>query len=113
MGRSGIEVPFHLFEHVGELLQGDLRPDHVQQLHETAHVSPLVLVGQVHVHVDVGHGMLDGVGPVEHGDGVSQVLDPDFVDGDVAVVSLVLDVFHRHPQAPRAASMTTSAGSRC
>lgn len=94
MRRGGIQVLLHFVEQFGKAFERYFGFEQMEHFHEAAHVGALVFVGQVHVHVDRGHGGLAPFAAVAHGDGVAQVLDPDFVDGDVAGVALILDVFH-------------------
>jgi len=76
--------------------QRDLGLQHVHHLHEAAHVGALVFVGQIHEHVDGGHGVLEPVASVAHADGITQVLDAHLVDRDVAKIPVVLNVPHAH-----------------
>jgi len=53
-----------------------------------------VLVGQVNVHVDGRHGGLMAFPLVPDGDGVFKVLDTDTINGNVAMVALILNILH-------------------
>jgi hypothetical protein len=53
-----------------------------------------MIMRQVHVHIDAGHGLLGAVFLVPDGDGIADVFDPDLIDFDIAVVFLALDVDH-------------------
>jgi hypothetical protein len=57
-------------------------------------VRALEVVRQVHVHVEVGDGVLLAVAAVAHPHRVQDVLDPDLVDRDLARVLAALDVNH-------------------
>ena len=67
----------------------------IEDFNETAHVSTLELMGQVHIHVDFGHGILDFSGLVQHCDGIGDFLDANFPDIDSPMIALALNIFHR------------------
>jgi hypothetical protein len=58
------------------------------------------LMGQMHIHVDSGHGGLNVVGSIQHVDGVLDPFDSHLLDINVPMVLLVLDVFHMPALAP-------------
>jgi hypothetical protein len=60
-------------------------------------VRSFVLVRQVEVHVDSGHGLLLALILVAHGDRVANALHPDLVNIYVPVVLVVLYVLHGFP----------------
>ena len=85
----------------------------IEDLHEPAHVCPFVLVRQVHVHVDPCDRLLLPFVLVEHGDRITDALDPDLVDIDPSGIFLLLYVFHVSSFAPTAvnqAIIDTSTG---
>ena len=94
VGGCGVQMLLHLVENLGKLLEGHFGTENVEQLDETAHMGALVFVGQIHIHVDGGYRVLKAVLFVQDADRISNVLDTDLVDGDSAVIPLVLDVFH-------------------
>ena len=94
MGALGLEGLSQFSQDYAELLEVHLSPVGIEDLDEAAHVGPLVVVGQIDVHVDAGHGLLGAVPLVADGDRVADVLDPHLVDLDVAVVFQALDVDH-------------------
>jgi hypothetical protein len=79
---------------MGELVEGYLRADDMEQLYEAAHMGALVFPGKVDIHVDVCNRVLAAVPTVPHRNGIPEVLDADLVDGYVAVVPLALNVYH-------------------
>ena len=66
----------------------------MEDFYKTAHMSALIFMGQIHIHVDVGNGMLGAFLPVEDRNRILKILYPDFIDGNIAVVFIVLDVSH-------------------
>ena len=94
MGRFGIQAVLQFIQNPAEVFQGNLAAVFAQDFDEPAHVGPLVIMGQVHVHIDAGHRLLGAVFLVPDGDGIADVLDPHLVDIDIAVVFLALDVNH-------------------
>ena len=42
----------------------------------------------------VGHGILKPFLAIEHLDWIANILDADFVDGNISMVRLILDIFH-------------------
>jgi len=69
----------------------------VKHLDEAAHVRALVFLGQVHVHVDGSNGALGSIAAVFDAYGVAQVFYADFIDGDITVIPLILNIFHDLP----------------
>jgi hypothetical protein len=57
-------------------------------------MSAFVVVGQIYKHVDDGNRMLETIPPITDGNGIAQIFNPHFIDGDVAEIGLTLDVFH-------------------
>ena len=86
-------------QHAAERIDRDLALV-VQDLHEARHVRALEVVRQVHVHVEVGDGVLLAGGAVLDPHRVADVLDADAVDRDAGAC-------RRGPARPRPA---TSAG---
>lgn len=66
----------------------------IEDFNEPAHVGALELMGQVHIHVDFGHGILNFSGLIPHRDGIGDFLDADFPDIDSPVIALALNIFH-------------------
>ena len=87
-----LEALGHLGEQAAEGLDGNLALA-VQDLHEARHVRAFEVVRQVHVHVEVGHGVLLAGGTILHLHGVIDVLDADLVDRNLASVGAALHVF--------------------
>jgi hypothetical protein len=85
---------FHFSQNGRKLLQGNFGAQQVQQLNETAHVGTLVVVGQIHKHVDDGNGMLRSLPSITNGDGIAKIFNPNLIDGNIAVIRLALYVFH-------------------
>ena len=54
-------------------------------------------VGQVDIHVDVGHRGLVPIGAVQHIDGISNAFYTHLLNIDISVVSGALNVFHPIP----------------
>jgi hypothetical protein len=94
MRRSGVEMPLHLVKEFRKFLQGDLGLEQVKHLYKATHMGALVFVGQIDVHIDGCHRVLATFAPVPHGDRIAEVFNPHFIDGNIAVVTLVLNVFH-------------------
>ena len=87
MGAGCAQFLLHLLQDGLHLVEGDLFPVGVEDLDEAAHVGPLEVVGEVHIHIDPRHGMLEASVLVHHHDGIGDVLHPDLVDGDLAGVA--------------------------
>ena len=66
----------------------------MKHLDKPAHVGALVLMGQIDIHIDGGNGVLGAFPTIANGDGVPQIFDPHLVNRNVAVIALVLGVFH-------------------
>ena len=68
----------------------------IERLDETAHVGSLEVVRQVDRKLDRGDcGLLGLVIPVADADRVAQILHPDAVDGNTAVVGQTLGIAER------------------
>jgi hypothetical protein len=67
----------------------------VQNLNEAGHVRPFEMVRQIDVHAERGDGVLSAAGFVQHLHRMPNRFDADLVDGDVARVSVVLDIGDR------------------
>jgi len=85
---------FHVFQNDRKFLQGNFRAQQVQKFNKAAHVSALVVVGQIYKHIDQSNGVLKTVPPVSNGDGIAKIFDPHFIDGDIAEIGLTLDILH-------------------
>jgi hypothetical protein len=96
MRGSCIEVPLHLLQKLGKLLEGNLCFEQMEHLHESAHMGALIFMRQIDVHVDGSNGMLPPFSAVTHGNGITQILDTHLVDWDIPCITLVLDIFHGH-----------------
>ena len=66
----------------------------MKHLDESAHVSAFVLMGQIDIHIDGGNGVLRSVAPIANRDRISQIFDTDLINRKVAIISLILNVFH-------------------
>jgi hypothetical protein len=55
-------------------------------------VGALEFLGEIDIHVDIGHRLLTTVRLIQNGDGIADIFDTHLVDTDVAVISSVLDV---------------------
>lgn len=108
----GLELLPNAREDRLERLDIDPAAELVQNLDEPAHVRALEVMGQVHVHVDLGVDVLGAVGAVQHDDGIFDALDADLGDGDVAFVRLVLDVDHGVPVLEAFKGLRRSASQR-
>ncbi len=95
MRRFGMQFGPDLLEDAVEGPDVDLFADFVEDLHEAAHVRPLEVMAKAHIHVDRGVDRLCPVGAIQDDNGVFEPLDPHFLDIDVPVVFLILDVDHR------------------
>ena len=92
VARFRLQTFGHLGQHLLEGLDGDLALVVVEDLHEARHVGALEVVGQVDVHVEGRDGVLFAFAAVAHADGMADVLDADFVDGDAPGVGAALDI---------------------
>ena len=80
-------------QHGAERFDRDLALVPLQDLDEARHVRALEVVRQVHVHVEVGDGVLLAGRAVLDPHRVADVLDADPVDGELARVGAALHVF--------------------
>jgi hypothetical protein len=94
MGRLGLEPILHLLKDMMKTAKINLSMEPIQDLDKTAHMRPLEPMGQIHIHVDRGHGMLTLPRLIENCYGIRDGLDPDLFDIDASVVQLALDIFH-------------------
>ena len=65
----------------------------IEALNEATHVRAFEFLGEIDIHVDIGHRLLTTVRLIQNGDGIADILDTHLVDADVAVIPGVLDVF--------------------
>ena len=65
-----------------------------KHFNEAAHVRALEMMGEVGVEIDRRRGVLEPVGLVEQRYRVADTLDPDFLDGDAALVLHGLYIDH-------------------
>jgi hypothetical protein len=82
----------HLREHLLEGLDADLLLVLVEDLHEAGHVRALEVVGQIDVHVEGGDRVLFAIAAIPYPDRMTDVLDANLVDGDLAGVGAGLDI---------------------
>ena len=85
---------FHFFKNDRKFLQGNFRAQQVQELNKAAHVSALVVVGQIYKHLDQGNGVLKTVPPVSNGDGIAKIFNSHFINGNITEIGLTLDILH-------------------
>jgi hypothetical protein len=64
----------------------------IEDLDEATHVGTLELLGEIHIHVDIGYRLLAAVGAIQDGDRIADVFDTHLVDVNVAVIPGVLDI---------------------
>jgi len=94
VARLGFQALDHLAQHAFEVLDRNLAFARIEDFNEARHVGALEIVRQVHVHVEIGDGVLDTVALVRHADRVTDALDADLVDGDLPGVDRTLYVRH-------------------
>jgi len=90
----GVEFFFHLVEDLPDGVDVKFAVMLVEDLDEAAHVGAPESVGEVYEHGDGADGVLDLVGPVPDGDGITEILNSHPVDGNFPGVELVLNVYH-------------------
>jgi len=91
----GVQPLFHVVADTDHLVGVQLLVVLVEHFEEAGHVRALLVVGEADKHVDAGDGVLAAAGRrAAQGDRVADVLDPDLVDGDVALVVRGLDIRH-------------------
>ena len=66
----------------------------MQNFHEARHVRAFEIMRQIHVHVEVGHGVLLAARPILHLHRMIDVLDAHLVDGYLPRVGMALDILH-------------------
>ncbi len=98
MGHLGRETFPHLSEDTVDVLDIYLSAILIEDLHEPAHVGSLKMVGQIHIHVDRGHGLLGALAPVKDSYRVADVLNANLVDLNSSEVWLALNVFKLRQQ---------------
>ena len=79
--------------HGRDARNGEFTSMRVEHLNKAAHVSALVMVRQVHRHVDGGHGMLGGLITIADAEREAHVLHTNAINGDTAFITLILRVF--------------------
>ena len=62
----------------------------MQDLDEARHVRALKVMGQVHIHIERGHGVLLAGRAILHLDRVADVLDANPINGDLARIGASL-----------------------
>ena len=67
----------------------------MEHLDKAAHVGAFVMMRQIHGHIDHGDGVLGGLVTIPNAERETDIFDADAVDGDAAVVTLILRVFER------------------
>src|SRR5207249_4849322 len=90
-----VVVAAQLRAEAAKLADVDLAPVPVEQLDEAAHVRALALVRDRYAHVDLGDGVLDAAGPIEHADRIAEALHPRPIERKPARVPLAVDVAER------------------
>jgi hypothetical protein len=88
----GFQALNHLAQHQLEGFHGDLALVRIQNLDKARHVRALELVRQADVHVERRDGVLHFARALGDADGMADRLDPDLVDGELALVLGTLDV---------------------
>ena len=95
MAGFGFEAFGHLPQDIHEAVDGNFPFVAMQYLEEARHVRALEIVGQVHVHVEVGNGVLLTARTVLHAHRVQDFLHANPVDGNLAGIGTALHVFNR------------------
>ena len=91
----GFEAFSHLPQDIHEAVDGNFPFVTVQYLEEARHVRALEVVGQVHVHVEVGDGVLLAARTVLNAHRVKDFFHANAVDGNLTGIGTVLYVFNR------------------
>ena len=94
VARFGFQAFDHLAQHAFEVLDRNLALARVENFDEARHVGALEVMRQVHVHVEVGDGVLDAAALVRDPNRVADAFDADLVDGDLPGVGRALYVRH-------------------
>ena len=82
----------HFPQHSFEGIDANLFLVVIEDLHEAGHVRALEVMGQVHVHVEGGYGVLFTIIAIAHPHRMADILDADPVDGDASAVCAGLDI---------------------
>lgn len=88
----GIQFLLHCSQNFADVLDMNRASMGVEDLNESAHVSALEVVRQIHEHSNGGNRVLESVGLVPDLDGKAQSAHPDFVYPQFAKVPFVLFV---------------------
>ena len=95
VGCFGVEAVFHFVDDAHDLVGAYALVVLVEHFEEAAHVGAFLVMREANVHVDVGDG---GLGAAcfwaFECDGVADIFDANFVDGDLAIIFAALNVGH-------------------
>ncbi len=89
-----MQVLFHVFKNHRKFLQRNFRLQMMQHLDKPAHMSAFILVRQIDIHIYGGDRMLKSIATIAHRYRVPQVFDADLINRNIAVIALILCVFH-------------------
>ena len=92
MTAFGIEQIGHFGEHGLERFDRDFPLVVIENFHETRHVRALEIMRQVHVHIEIGNGVLNHAGAVLYLYRMIDILDAHLVDGNGAGIGRVLHI---------------------
>lgn len=89
-----LQTLFHLFKDGAEAIEIDLTAKAIKDLNKAAHVRSFKPVRQIHIHIDMGHGMLPVVRFIEDSYRIANRFYTNFFNINLTGIKLTLNVFH-------------------
>jgi len=66
----------------------------IQDLHKAAHMGPLIVTGQIHIHVYLGNGLLLSLVFIKDGNRISDPFYTNLINVYISIIFMILDIFH-------------------
>jgi len=76
-----------------KILEADLSVVLIEHLNEPAHMRAFEVVRKIYIHIDPANCVLKFVRPIQNNDRVMNILYPDPVNWNLAMILLVLNIF--------------------
>ena len=96
MGGFGMKLFPDFFQNHVKCFDIDLSTEFVEDFHKPAHVRSLELMGKADVHINCGIDRLGPLGAIQNDNRVFNALYANFLDVDLSVILLILDINHHN-----------------
>ena len=92
MGGLSVQSATGFFENLGNIFYTDVATKFTENFDEPAHMRALMAIGQIDINVYAGDGVLSAIKFIQHHNWIGNILNPDLVDIDVAMIGPALHI---------------------